>query len=107
MNAPSRPKYPELLESLRSIVETQLLERRIDAGVAAEVADACVAQLRLDWGGQYLYVPMMSQAQLIERNKAIVARFNGLNAVELCREYGISLSTLKRIIVAARDAPDA
>jgi len=100
---PPRPRYPELLESLRSIVETQLLERRIEPRLAAELADACVMQVRLDWGGQNVYVPMMSQSELAERNKAIVAKYCGTNALELCREHGISLSHLKRILAAHRE----
>jgi Mor family transcriptional regulator len=110
MNAPARSELAELLDHLRSIVETQLLEYHMDAKSAGELAAAVVARVRDDWGGQNVYIPkVMSRAEIAERNKAIVSTFNGINALELCRKYGISATHLRRILAAAalRAAPEA
>ena len=99
MNAPQRPEFPELLDQLRSIVEAKLLEYRLDAASAAELAGLIAEQVRADWGGQHVYIPkVMSRADVAKRNEEIVAAFNGLNALELCRKHGISASHLRRIV---------
>lgn len=101
MNAPP-PRFPEILEAFRSIVETQLLAHNVAPQSASQIADACAMQVRLDWGGQQVYIPKMTQSEIEKRNRLIAGAFNGYNALDLCRQHGLSFITLRRILAAAR-----
>ena len=86
---------------------TQYLQWKIEAVIrqsgyvrpeyAADLMQLVVDGLREDFGGQQVYFPMIDKRK---RNQAIKKSFNGANHYEICRKYGISHSTLKRIIAS-------
>ncbi|MDK2586323.1 Mor transcription activator family protein [Romboutsia sedimentorum] len=49
------------------------------------------------YGGNNVYIPTYSSAIRSSRNRDIVKRYNGVNAVGLACEYGISVTQLKNI----------
>lgn len=50
------------------------------------------------YGGDILYIPRSISIQRIYRNKEIVRKFNGINVMELSREYGITSNQIRRIL---------
>lgn len=66
---------------------------------ASELAAAITAWLQQKCGGRELYVRARSRK---ERDRAVVADFDGRNHAEVCRAHGISLATLYRILERAR-----
>lgn len=72
---------------------------RIGCGVpeaqAGEMAKKLVDRFRLRHGARRIYVPAMDKTV---RDAAIRAKFNGQNAADCCREFGISRTSLYRIV---------
>lgn len=62
---------------------------------AGLMARQLVDRLRLRHGAQRIYIPGVDKA---ERDHAIRHKFNGQNASECCREFGISRSRLYQIV---------
>jgi hypothetical protein len=56
---------------------------------SAEVAAALEARLRLDWGGQAVYVKKVA-VDVVARRRAIRERYDMTNRRELQAEFGIS-----------------
>lgn len=50
------------------------------------------------YGGNSVYIPTYSSAVRDKRNKDIVKRYNGVNAISLAREYKISVNHLRKIV---------
>ena len=42
------------------------------------------------WGGTTVYIHKTDHQKINDRNNALMARFNGNNRREVCREFGIS-----------------
>lgn len=51
------------------------------------------------YGGNNVYVPTYKSVIRNARNREIIKRYNGVNASQLAKEYGMSVNQLKRIIV--------
>ena len=49
-------------------------------------------------GGAPLYLPKTGRHRRQERDTAIRARFNGRNAADLARQYGLSLRRVQQIV---------
>lgn len=77
---------------------------RLGCGVpeaqAGDMARKLVDRFRLRHGARRIYVPAMDKSV---RDAAIRAKFNGQNAADCCREFGISRTSLYRIV--GRRAP--
>ena len=67
----------------------------LTAREAADMAQSVEESLRRDYAGQRPYVPAVTRA---ERNRQIRAAFDGRNGEAVCRQFGISKSTLRRIV---------
>lgn len=63
--------------------------------LAEIIAEKLLVRLQRNWGGRDVYIPAQDSK---ERNQAIKNEFNGVNHVEVCKKYDISLSTLYRIV---------
>lgn len=68
--------------------------RRRGIGHADELASGLVSDIRREWGGQALYV---SRAYS-QRNAEIRSAYNGRNAADLARQYGLSKKTILNIV---------
>ena len=83
---------------------TAILRERIGyhEQFAAPIAEAIVSGLAARRGGDVLYVPTGNRKprQLIERNAAIRAEFNGRNHAHVMAKYGIGRARLYEIINA-------
>lgn len=64
------------------------------------MADAIVAEVQFEFGGQQVYMPLKSDFI----NSLIVRQFNGDNIPELVRRFRISRSTVYGLINKARQA---
>ena len=66
---------------------------------AAELAQMITAWIQSRYGARRVYVHARSRQ---ERDRAVVAAFNGQNRDQVCRDFGISETTLYRILDRAR-----
>jgi len=97
VTAQAATRHPEdaraqLHAEFTDIVRTQI---GMNERFASDVAAAFVRGLCALHGGRELYIPAEDKS---ERNAAVRAAFNGRNAEAVMREYGISRTTLYRIV---------
>lgn len=97
-------RYPEILEDLAAKLTALLVEEGLPAARARDIAFRHAEQVRRDWGGQKIYVPMGQSYEVTQRDLEIYRRFDGRNGIDLCREYGITDTWLRAIITRAREA---
>lgn len=102
-NPEKNPKYPELLSGMAEHLKNVLASHGIDPEIAADAALEAAEFLRHQWGGQNVYLPKGMMFELSERDLKIWDKWNGRNALELCREYDISKQRLYQIIAAVRE----
>lgn len=88
--------YPALLEELASKVAQVLVERGIDPALARDAGRDCAEFVRRDWGGQKIYIQMGKSYEVARRDREIAARWNGRNTRELCVEFGVSETAVRR-----------
>lgn len=50
------------------------------------------------YGGDVLYLPTHKSIIRASRNREINKRFNGVNASQLAREYGVTSNHIRRIV---------
>ncbi len=91
--------WPELLEGLASKIASILIERGVDASLARDVGRDCAEFVRRDWGGQKTYIPMAKSYDKERRDREIAARWNGKNTRELCVEFEVSETTIRRAAI--------
>jgi Mor family transcriptional regulator len=84
-----------LLRELKAEIALGGARFGIGPRAARELAEGIEEWLRLNAGGEALYVPLCDRPT---RNRRIVAEFNGRNRAALCRRYRISRATLYRIV---------
>jgi Mor family transcriptional regulator len=99
----ARHRSDDILADMADFV-AELLRRhhgltQEEAQVAAESAMEAV---RLEWGGSMCYFKKGGQVDLQERDEEIYSRFNGRNAQQLCRQYGLSERRIYQVIAAVR-----
>jgi Mor family transcriptional regulator len=86
-------KIAELLQGdIQSAIEDCLC---VEPGSAKVIAGVIFNRLQTSWGGKELYIPVRDT---VSRNQAIRTQFNGRNHAAVCKQHGISLSHLYRII---------
>lgn len=88
--------YPELLEGLAAKIASILIERGIDAPLARDAGRYCAEYVRRDWGGYKIYIPMAKSYDKERRDREIAERWNGKNTRELCVEFEVSETTIRR-----------
>ena len=54
-------------------------------------------------GGEHLYIPKTDKVWRRERNKRIIADFNGGNIKELARKYSLSERRIQQIVNESRE----
>lgn len=98
---PQQPNCPQFLEDLAAKIAALLVDRGLDAMLAQGIARDCAEYVRSPegWGGQQIYI---RTADVAQRNRAIVAMFNGRNLRDVCRKHDLSATQVRRIIKAAR-----
>lgn len=90
-------KYPVFHEDLAAKLAALLIGEGLPGDRAHALARRHVDDVRRDWGGMKVYIPMGRDIDNAARNAEIVRRWNGRNTAELCREYRISEPHLRRI----------
>ncbi|MGL5330013.1 MAG: Mor transcription activator family protein [Peptostreptococcaceae bacterium] len=55
------------------------------------------------YGGNTLYIPTYKSAIRESRNREIIKRYNGVNLIQLSKEYRLSVTHIKRIIKGVRE----
>ena len=50
------------------------------------------------YGGNNLYIPTYKSVVRSSRNREIAKRYNGINASQLAREYGITVNQIRNIV---------
>lgn len=93
--------YPELLDWLAAKVTSILVEHGIDAQLARTTGRRCAECCRHDWGGHKIYIPMAKSYDKERRDREIAARWNGKNTRELCVEFEVSETTVRRAAAEA------
>ncbi len=96
--------YPEVLQDLADQVGELLKKRGVSPDEAAELGWETAEFLRDHWGGQKIYIPKAITFIASRRDLEIYHRWNGTNGLALCREYGLSDTRLRQIIIAIRKA---
>lgn len=100
-----RPKGELLLESLAAIagdVTTRVLED-LKPEVAKLLADEIATRFSDEWGGETYYIPKGRVFRRSAIYRQIWDRFTGSNALELKREFGMSLQHIYRILARERE----
>lgn len=97
------PAYPEFLNDLARQISTLLIARGMDQETAADVALEVAEFARIRWGGQQVYIPKGVLFELSVRDMQIWEKWNGRNALELCREFGLTKQRLYQIIAVVRE----
>jgi len=91
-------KYPEILAELAATVAASLIENGIAPKVAREAAEKAVEDVRANFGGQNIYIPMGLGYNLARRNAEIRRRLAaGENREAIRREFELSEMQLHRI----------
>lgn len=94
--------YPELLEGLAARIASILIERGIDAPLARDVGRYCAECVQRDWGGCKIYIPTAKSCDKARRDREIAARWDGTNTRELCIEFEVSETTIRRAATKPR-----
>ena len=98
----TRGKSPELLTDLAAQCAVVLRETHGVAAAAADQAGLEIAcRMAAHWGGQLVYFPKGLSYRLSERDRQIVAEFNGTNHADLAIKYNISIQWVYKIIKMA------
>lgn len=84
------------LEELRRYL--RLLLHRQQAVDPVQAADDIVSYIKTEWGGQSVYIPSRSAAELSERDERIREQYDGKNAKDLAQQYGITPERVRQIV---------
>ena len=90
--------YPEILQNLKDSLTKSLLIQGIDKAIAEHCAHVAAEEVRIEWGGQLIYICKGMSYEISSRDMEIWQKFNGKNHHELCNEYAISKVWLYKII---------
>lgn len=92
----------EFYEFLRDAIVAGIIKREgedkhaLAINVAEEVCDELVGE----WGGRQVYIPRGLLARMAERNRQIIAEFNGKNHRELAKKHDRSEMRIRQILQA-------
>lgn len=100
----SKNNYPEILQRLREIIITELESQEVDHSHATHYAHHICEVVRAEWGGTAVYIGKGLMYELSQRDQEIWSKFTGRNHHDLCREYGITMVWLYKIIKYQRQA---
>lgn len=95
-------KYPAILEDIEAKWFALLLKAGLAEELAHELSLEAAEHLRLEWGGQKVYISKGVSYKLQRMKSAILSRWDGRNTLDLCREFRISDSYLRMLHEQAR-----
>lgn len=88
----------QLLDDLASYVASALLGIGIGEDAANLAGDVAADEVAAQWGGQLINIPKDHHRKLSDRNRQILEDFDGTNHSELARKYGLSTSSIYKLI---------
>ncbi|KAB1440358.1 Mor transcription activator family protein [Pseudodesulfovibrio senegalensis] len=97
---PAAALLTDLIDNLASFATGQL---GLSPSKSKEFAQDAAAFLADHWGGQNVYIPKDMAGRICSRDARIYSDFNGANADELARKYGLSYQHIHRIIKKERE----
>jgi Mor family transcriptional regulator len=95
-------KYPEVLRYLRDDLEEVLSCQGVEQEEARLIVHTTAEHVRENWSGMSLYIPKGMAYQLDRRDREIGKKWNGVNKLALCKEYGITEQRLYQILARLR-----
>lgn len=85
------PAYPDALARIAECLYLSLCDQAPgDAQAHARLALVLSEGLRAEFGGAQIYLPKGQGYELSERDRQILARFNGRNLRQLAHDFGVS-----------------
>lgn len=90
----------EALTFLVDLIRDFLVRKGISNSEAQLAADEMGRQMADCYGGNLFYFPRDTQGRIEELHRQVVEKFTGHNHVELVAEFGITVSTVYRILKA-------
>lgn len=90
-----------VLDEIAATVGDCLKKEGFDERKSLEIGATCADKVRVNFGGQPIYIPMAHKKSIETRNKEIVAAFNGTNHAELASRFKVSTIHIYRIIKAS------
>ena len=98
-------KYPELLQLVATANYQYLTSKlHMQHQPAAEAAFAAAEHVRLNIGGGSMYINKGIAYEADQRGQEIYRRWNGRNAHELAREFGLTEERIRQIVKERREA---
>ncbi len=97
----SKKDYPPLLLEVFEVINTSLINNRIDDTLAHEAAIEAAEALINNWKGSHIYIPgskYLDSFKNSARDKEIMHQFNGKNYDELAIKFGLSHVWIRKII---------
>ena len=92
--------YPEMLIDFHSRVVAEINKRPNPPADAAQIALSITELLRVQFGGEMLYIPRGRWHDLHIRDTEIYAKFDGSNHVKLGHEYDLTTKQIYVIVKA-------
>ena len=92
----------ELLADLVDTVTNRLVENEIPAKVADLIANDLADHVADNWGGQVIAFPRDLRRKLTILELEIYDRFNGENYDDLARQYGMTVSGMRKLVTRIR-----
>ncbi|MBB4819277.1 Mor family transcriptional regulator [Pseudomonas alcaligenes] len=88
----------ELLEDIAAHTATVLIEHGVEVSLAEQAGGAVADHLATQWRGATLYIPADYRHQVTKRDLQILAEFNGRNHHMLARKYGLTASSIYKLL---------
>ena len=92
----------ELLAELVDTVSARLVEHEVPPKAADLIANDLADHVADNWGGQVITFPKDLRRKLIMLELEIYERFNGENYDDLAREYGMTVSGMRKLVTRIR-----
>ena len=93
--------YPEVLQTLASVIAEQLMQHGINEPEAEAIAFAASEEARQVFGGQNLYIPRGTY-MLSQRDAEIYAAFTPEKKELLAQRYDITVRRVEMIVARVR-----
>ena len=89
---------PPFVQAVMAELKASLARAALDPRQAAQIVESLEEYIVRHWGGERPYVISFRRWQIERRNEWIKRHFNGRNQEDLCRQWGISERTLRRVV---------
>lgn len=93
--------YPDALREIAECLHSALTAGRLNADVPTLALDLTEA-IRRTFGGGLIYIPAGYAFNRLQRNEAIRRAFNGNNAAQVAKAFGITSRTVYSIAAAKK-----